>query len=106
MGDAQTAHDLLDQVADAANGAQAESPELSAVVADLQAARAQLDGQFSDTGVIGDPTSSDTQQAGEAYADALRTGSTHRASATLCKFRMWRRCRKPTRSRGRWARVR
>jgi hypothetical protein len=71
MGDAQTAHDLLDRVADAANGAQAESPELSAFVADLQAARAQLDSQFGDTGVLGDPMSSDTQQADQAYADAV-----------------------------------
>ena len=71
MGDAQTAHDLLDQVADAANSAQPESPELSAVVADLQAARAQLDSQFGTAGVVGDPTSSDTQQADQAYADAV-----------------------------------
>lgn len=73
MGDAQTAHDLLDQVADAAISAQPESPELSMVVADLQAARAQLDSQFSNAGVLGDPTNSDTQHAGQAYADALAT---------------------------------
>jgi hypothetical protein len=51
MADAQTAHDLLGQVADAANGTQVQSPELA--------------------GVVGDPTSPGTQQAGLAYADAL-----------------------------------
>lgn len=71
MGDDQTAHDLLDQLADAAGTAEPESPEFSGVVADFQSARAQLDNQFTDADVVGDPTSSDTQQAGQAYADAL-----------------------------------
>jgi hypothetical protein len=71
MGDEQAAHDLLDEVADTANSAAPESPELAQVVADLQVARAQLDSQFSDAGVMGDPTTSDTQQADQAYADAL-----------------------------------
>jgi hypothetical protein len=64
MTDAQTAHDLFDQVADASTSAQAESPELGSVVADLQTSRVRLDSQFSGAG---DPTSTET------YADALTT---------------------------------